>query len=823
MQQQQQQQGQGQGDGEGTNGDSGDACPRSAAGGPSDMHISSEINSTGPEYAFSQKEDNVCAFRQWLLMEKSVEMDDAEDVFGTEKVRLPSVKSSVVFGHEEEQSEAQEPSPNTSRRRKKGGRKQYESADYELRDSYVWHRRKALSRASRKQSKIAIRLIVVAIGLIMGIVGIVLSIASSTLLSLRYSWTEKYSGNGEMGLGFLVHLCSGLFLAFLSFMVVTIRPISAGSGIAEAKGTLNGVMIADCTSRLTALCKGLSVIFSSAAALPVGTEGPTIHIGLCVGANIVSAIPRDWLGIESLRSDRMRRDFAAVGTAAGVAAAFRTPVGGVLFAMEEGSSFWSTLLTWRCFASACACMIGIYFILHVRDIENDLNLSNFSIFNGVSGQVPVSSPLFHFWEYALFALLGVAGGLAGALFVFLNGLLANRRRQVSSRVFKCLEVLAISFLVNTLTWWLPLGFQKCTSISNTLADKEFWRQFDCPDGYYNELATLFLNSPGEVGLNLLYHEGAAAFSAHTCLIAGSVYFLMLIVTFGSWIAAGIFIPLLFVGASFGRALGILCQLSPSTYAIIGSAAMLGGVVRVLISLTVILVQALGLTYFVTPLMLTSIIARAVGDMFNRAIYESIMEMRGIPFLEEEPAENARQFSVRARHIMSPNPVTLPPIVCCRDLLVLLRSNAHSTFPVVEPESGMLIGLALRTTMLVLLSKKQFSKSDQENVWFPTHVTPLTFVELNASYPEYPSLSDINLTEEEGGMLLDLTPYLQIAPHCYEGHGSAERAYEMFRTLGLRSLQVVDHFHRCVGIITRHDLLPKRFNLQPDKANIAGVS
>lgn len=94
-------------------------------------------------------------------------------------------------------------------------------------------------------------------------------------------------------------------------------------------------------------------IGSVSAGFVVGKEGPMVHTGACIASLLGQGGSRKyhltWTWLRYFKNDRDRRDLITCGSAAGVAAAFRAPVGGVLFALEEAASWYlySTISLFR--------------------------------------------------------------------------------------------------------------------------------------------------------------------------------------------------------------------------------------------------------------------------------------------------------------------------------------------------------------------------------------------------------------------------------------------------------------------------------------------
>jgi H+/Cl- antiporter ClcA len=110
---------------------------------------------------------------------------------------------------------------------------------------------------------------------------------------------------------------------------------------------------------------------------------------------------------ERIRSDREQRDFISSGTAAGIAAAFGAPIGGVLFSLEETSSFWSRELTWRTFFGSMVAAFTVNALNAItkthKPLVGDYGLLSFGISRFYS---------YRYEELVAFCVIGVIGNIA---------------------------------------------------------------------------------------------------------------------------------------------------------------------------------------------------------------------------------------------------------------------------------------------------------------------------------------------------------------------------------------------------------------------------
>jgi len=655
---------------------------------------------------------------------------------------------------------------------------------------------------------------------------------------------------------FLAFLFYQTVFAFCATVFVYIEPVSAGSGIPEVKCFLNGIDLPRIMAFKTLVCKVIGVTFSVAAGLPVGKEGPMVHSGSVVAAGISQGRTKFW-GVDTsfakfsdFRNDREKRDFVACGAAAGVAAAFGAPIGGVLFALEEGASYWSTKLTWRAFFCAMITLGTLFTIENQNSHWGKANVGKLFSF-GEFISTSDGSANFSVWELLLFILIGCLGGLIGACFNAGNEHLTIwRMKNVNhSKKRRLVEVVVMSILVTTVSFVMPLLWGKCTELPTDMQDwtnqeKELVGSlvpFNCiPGKEYNEVASLFF-CEADVAIRQLFHfretgeSDAATFSSAALFLFFIPYITMAAMVYGIAVPSGLFVPSLLAGAAFGRLFGHLLHkldhtsgtfADSGTYALMGAAAVLGGMARMTISLTVILLEATGNMQYVLPLMMTLMAARFTGNVFNEGLYDIHIHLKHIPFLEPEVPTIAERHEIVAGQVMSTEVKCLRPVERVGVVYDLLMSVGHGNFPIVDTaSSGTLYGTASRSMLCTLLQRRAFGQphdvnnghyhansdgsTDYGELLGPKRLSPLVqWDTIERVYPRYPTIDDVQLRPGDRNCWLDLRPYANTAPYTINETASIQRTYRLFRTLGLRFICVVNHNNQVVGIITRVDLLPE---------------
>ncbi|KAI6660374.1 Chloride transport protein [Oopsacas minuta] len=280
------------------------------------------------------------------------------------------------------------------------------------------------------------------IGILTGVVAFLINLIIKYLNQLRYgsmlSVFYQYFEMGYLILAFLTLLAFNCLFVLIAALLTGFEPLAAGSGIPEIKCYLNGIKVPHVVRLRTLIIKATGVLFSVAGGLLVGKEGPMIHSGAIIGAGVPQfrtfAVPRSLrerklfnFPLTMFRNDKDKRDFVSCGAAAGVAAAFGSPIGGVLFALEEGCSFWNQSLTWKAlFCSMCA-FFGLNMLsgLAISDTQKDV-LSTKHVITLIGeglisfGTFPQNQNLWTAKDLLIFSLMGFGGGILGATFNALN-------------------------------------------------------------------------------------------------------------------------------------------------------------------------------------------------------------------------------------------------------------------------------------------------------------------------------------------------------------------------------------------------------------------
>jgi chloride channel 7 len=195
------------------------------------------------------------------------------------------------------------------------------------------------------------------------------------------------------------------------------------------------------------------------------------------------------------RNDNDKRTFIAAGAAAGISVAFGAPIGGALFAYEvsKPNTFWSFSMLWRVFFTSAfsTLTLGVLSELH-QGTPLTLNSASVLKFGEISY---FDTPMF---DAVIAVVIGIICGILGALFIYMFAALgAWRKKNVATSFRKVAEVLFFSLVTATLFYWLSAACQICYDIDPTV-EYESYVQFECLPGYYNPLATLYLNTEGGV-------------------------------------------------------------------------------------------------------------------------------------------------------------------------------------------------------------------------------------------------------------------------------------------------------------------------------------
>jgi chloride channel 3/4/5 len=539
----------------------------------------------------------------------------------------------------------------------------------------------------------------------------------------------------------------------------------------------------------TLAIKSICLPLAIASGLSVGKEGPSVHYAVCTG-NVISRL------FNKYRSNASKtREILSACAAAGVAVAFGSPIGGVLFSLEEMSNYFPLKTMWRSYFCALVATA-------VLAAMNPFRTGQLVMF-----QVKYDRD-WHFFEILFYIIIGIFGGLYGA-FVIKWNLRAQAFRKKYLGNYAILEAAL-----------LAAG----TAI---IAYPNVFLRIDMTES----MEILFLECEGGEDYHGLCDADKRFWNIVSLVLATVIRIFLVIISYGCKVPAGIFVPSMAIGASFGRTVGIIVQaiheanptsvffsackpdepcITPGTYAFLGAAAALSGIMHITVSVVVIMFELTGALTYILPTMIVVGVTKAVSELFGKGgIADRMIWFNGFPFLDNKEDHN---FGVPVSQVMRTSVVSFPVSgMTLNEVEQLLAEDKYQGFPIItDHNSKTLVGYIGRTELRYAIDRIRRERpiSPSARCLFtppPTtnSVTPITST-VTVHTDSMPSTS------------LDFSRYIDATPITAHPRLPLETVMELFRKIGPRVI-LIEYHGTLAGLVTIKDCLKYQFKVESEES------
>ena len=374
---------------------------------------------------------------------------------------------------------------------------------------------------------------------------------------------------------FIAPMVAGLVIAFL---VIRFCPKARGSGVNQTKSAL--YIYDGYIPVLTVVGKFITSALAIGSGQSLGPEDPSLQIG----AGLASALGR------RLRLSREKlRLIAPVGAAAGLAAAFNSPITAVLFVIEEVIGRWTAgILGAVVLAAISSTVVERWF------------LGDEPLFH-----VPPYH-LEHIGELGAYAILGVIGGFASLAFVKYIAYLRPRLSQLPAWT-QYFQPAAAGFLIGLIGIWFPQVMG--------------------------------------AGYNFIDQAMHEQYTWQILAVLGALKIVATGLSFSSGTPGGLFAPVLFMGAMIGGAVGMAERsmvphivVPVGAYALVGMGTLFAGILRAPMTSVFMILEVSGNYSIIVPVILSNAIAYFISRRFQPTpIFDLLSRQDGLelPSLEEE--------------------------------------------------------------------------------------------------------------------------------------------------------------------------------------------